>query len=90
MIVVVMEYCDMDTLLRAIQKKAFQPHGKWSAHTTYVRPQPPAPAACAASERQACLPVPVAAQPADGSASPCPCLQNLTRRPPLYCLGVLR
>ena len=35
-IVVVMEFCDMDTLLRAIQKKAFQPHGKWSAHTTYV------------------------------------------------------
>ena len=33
---VVMEFCDMDTLLRAIQKKAFQPHGKWSAHTTYV------------------------------------------------------
>ena len=28
----------MDTLLRAIQKKAFQPHGKWSAHTTYVCP----------------------------------------------------
>lgn len=38
MIVVVMEYCDMDTLLRAIKKKAFQPHGKWKQRTTYVRP----------------------------------------------------
>ena len=35
---VVMEFCDMDTLLRAIKKKAFQPHGKWKQRTTYVRP----------------------------------------------------
>ena len=24
--------------LRAIKKKAFQPHGKWKQRTTYVRP----------------------------------------------------
>ena len=36
-IVVVMEFCDLGSLLRAVNKKAFKPHGKWSYHTTYVR-----------------------------------------------------
>lgn len=36
-IVVVMEFCDLGSLLRAVTKKAFKPHGKWSYHTTYVR-----------------------------------------------------
>lgn len=35
-IVVVMEFCDLGSLLRAVNKKAFKPHGKWSYHTTYV------------------------------------------------------
>lgn len=35
-VVVIMEYCDMGTLLRAIAKQAFKPHGKWKLHTTYV------------------------------------------------------
>ena len=35
--VVIMEYCDLGSLLRAISKKAFKPHGKWSYATTYVR-----------------------------------------------------
>ena len=35
-IVVVMEFCDLGSLLRAVTKKAFKPHGKWSYHTTYV------------------------------------------------------
>ena len=52
-IVVVMEFCDMDTLLRAIQKKAFQPHGKWSAHTTYVS-YPGMAAPCPGLERPSC------------------------------------
>ena len=34
--VVIMEYCDLGSLLRAIGKKAFRPHGKWSYATTYV------------------------------------------------------
>ncbi|KAL3143112.1 hypothetical protein ABBQ38_003385 [Trebouxia sp. C0009 RCD-2024] len=34
-IVVVMEFCDLGSLLRAVNKKAFKPHGKWSYHTTY-------------------------------------------------------
>ena len=34
--VVVMEFCDLGSLLRAISKKAFRPHGKWSYATTYV------------------------------------------------------
>ncbi|KAK9833636.1 hypothetical protein WJX74_001172 [Apatococcus lobatus] len=33
--VVIMEYCDLGSLLRAISKKAFKPHGKWSYATTY-------------------------------------------------------
>ncbi|KAK9808759.1 hypothetical protein WJX72_003116 [[Myrmecia] bisecta] len=33
--VVVMEYCDLGSLMRAVTKKAFKPHGKWSYHTTY-------------------------------------------------------
>ena len=37
-IVVVMEFCDLGSLMRAVTKKAFKPHGKWSYHTTYVRP----------------------------------------------------
>lgn len=36
-VVVIMEFCDMGTLLRAITKQAFKPHGKWKLHTTYVR-----------------------------------------------------
>ena len=35
-VVVIMEFCDMGTLLRAITKQAFKPHGKWKLHTTYV------------------------------------------------------
>jgi len=35
-IVVVMEFCDLGSLMRAVNKKAFKPHGKWSYHTTYV------------------------------------------------------
>ncbi len=35
-IVVVMEFCDLGSLLRAVNKKAFKPHSKWSYHTTYV------------------------------------------------------
>ena len=31
-----MEFCDLGSLLRAVTKKAFKPHGKWSYHTTYV------------------------------------------------------
>ncbi|KAK9812523.1 hypothetical protein WJX73_005727 [Symbiochloris irregularis] len=34
-VVVIMEFCDMGTLLRAIAKQAFKPHGKWKLHTTY-------------------------------------------------------
>lgn len=34
-VVVIMEFCDMGTLLRAITKQAFKPHGKWKLHTTY-------------------------------------------------------
>ncbi|KAL0038667.1 hypothetical protein WJX79_002430 [Trebouxia sp. C0005] len=34
-IVVVMEFCDLGSLMRAVNKKAFKPHGKWSYHTTY-------------------------------------------------------
>ena len=37
--VVIMEYCDLGSLLRAISKKAFRPHGKWSYATTYVSSQ---------------------------------------------------
>ena len=37
-VVVIMEFCDMGTLLRAITKQAFKPHGKWKLHTTYVSP----------------------------------------------------
>ena len=33
--VVVMEFCDLQSLHRAITKKAFKPHGKWSKQTTY-------------------------------------------------------
>lgn len=33
---VVMEFCDLGSLMRAIKKKAFKPHGKWTYHTTYV------------------------------------------------------
>lgn len=36
-IVVVMEFCDLGSLQRAVNKKAFKPHGKWTYHTTYVR-----------------------------------------------------
>ena len=35
-IVVVMEFCDLGSVLRAVTKKAFRPHGKWTYHTTYV------------------------------------------------------
>lgn len=31
-----MEYCDLGSLFRAIGKKVFRPHGKWTYHTTYV------------------------------------------------------
>ena len=33
---VVMEFCDLGSVLRAVTKKAFRPHGKWTYHTTYV------------------------------------------------------
>ena len=40
MMVVVMEFCDLQSLHRAITKKVFKPHGKFSKQATYVsRPQ---------------------------------------------------
>ena len=48
-VVVIMEFCDMGTLLRAITKQAFKPHGKWKLHTTYVRALHQLPAAAKAS-----------------------------------------
>ncbi len=44
--VVIMEYCDLGSLLRAISKKAFRPHGKWSYVTTYVSMRMPSRHAC--------------------------------------------
>lgn len=38
MMVVVMEFCDLQSLHRAITKKVFKPHGKFSKHATYVSP----------------------------------------------------
>ncbi len=35
-----MEFCDLGSLMRAVNKKAFKPHGKWSYHTTYVSHTP--------------------------------------------------
>ena len=35
--VVVMEFCDLWSLQRAISKKAFKPHGKFTDQATYVR-----------------------------------------------------
>lgn len=37
MMVVVMEFCDLWSLQRAISKKAFKPHGKFTDQATYVR-----------------------------------------------------
>ena len=36
MMVVVMEFCDLWSLQRAISKKAFKPHGKFTDQATYV------------------------------------------------------
>lgn len=36
MMVVVMEFCDLQSLHRAITKKVFKPHGKFSKQATYV------------------------------------------------------
>lgn len=36
LMVVVMEYCDLGSLRKAITRRAFVPHGKWSFQTTYV------------------------------------------------------
>lgn len=34
--VVVMEYCDLGALRKALKRRAFVPHGKWTFQTTYV------------------------------------------------------
>ncbi len=48
-IVVVMEFCDLGSVLRAVTKKAFRPHGKWTYHTTYVSAAYCLAASCTAS-----------------------------------------
>lgn len=62
-IVVVMEFCDLGSLLRAVHKKAFKPHGKWSYHTTYVSQAHQTCYTCASSLKQllghASVPTPV-------------------------------
>lgn len=36
LMVVVMEYCDLGALRKALKRRAFVPHGKWTFQTTYV------------------------------------------------------
>ena len=36
LMVVVMEFCDLGALRKALKRRAFVPHGKWTFQTTYV------------------------------------------------------